>query len=179
MIFRRFLDSLRPPQPPQRNSAKTAARDGAGRSRKKKKAGRELLHWTADLSVGHPILDADHEHLCDLLNYLFDRWHAGAPIANLKSLFNELEQSLITHFRNEEEVLRHAQYPDLAQHVAEHEELEREMMNMRQEIEELLRLAPRRNVTKPVLDFLRRVVLKHILSSDMDYRAHLLKKHTF
>ena len=76
--------------------------------------------WSPALSVGHPILDAQHERLLLLCNRLFgsaDSMNEGDLIA----LLNDLAALVHEHFETEERLMQRFDYPDRKMHIDEHQ----------------------------------------------------------
>lgn len=75
-----------------------------------------------DFLVGLPAIDDDHRLLVSTINRI------GAEIEEASyelciSLFDSFEESAITHFRREEEILERLGYPEIERHRSYHGDL--------------------------------------------------------
>jgi len=81
----------------------------------------DIVVWSDVYSVGLPHIDEQHKKLVVMINDLF---HAGkekevSSITYAKA-FSKAAEYTQTHFRDEEEFLQKAGYPDLPAHKVEH-----------------------------------------------------------
>jgi len=77
--------------------------------------------WNFPAPVGVPRLDAQHLQIHNLIMGLSRALEAGAPIPQAEEQFINLSESLMEHFKTEEEFLEAQGYPSLAAHRYEHE----------------------------------------------------------
>lgn len=127
--------------------------------------------WTSVYSVGHPLLDSQHQRLLSLCQLAVNCMENGAADSMGEShiLLNELVEYAHCHFKTEEQLLADSAYPFLDQHKKEHEAF-------RTNLAEHLYLATVGKLDKEHLYyFLSDWWQEHILSSDMQYREHLTK----
>lgn len=119
------------------------------------------MQWDDSYSVGNPKLDGQHKGLIDLINLLDDATMTGIALERLKSYVNE-------HFRDEENMLEQAGYPDLDGQKAQHKDFE-----------DWLARAHRTYVTgngpktlrEDVQGYLKDWLTSHILNSDKAYAS--------
>ena len=83
--------------------------------------------WTNDLSVGHAHIDADHKHLYELVNTLFQAMRAGKANAVLGAILDELVDYTGTHFSREEALMQQVHFPGYAEHKSAHDALVKEV----------------------------------------------------
>jgi hemerythrin-like metal-binding protein len=88
-------------------------------------AGMPLIAWTKAMSVGVPLLDADHQILVNIINSLAEK--AGASRTprhadQLKGVLDMLMRYVAGHFAREEKVMAACGYPEAATHHTEHED---------------------------------------------------------
>ena len=124
--------------------------------------------WSPALSVGHPILDAQHERLLLLCNRLFgnaDNMSEGDLIA----LLNDLAASVHEHFETEERVLREFGYPHFKTHQAEHDALRGRLTDLLYEtIHDRFDMAG-------LPQLARDLVLNHVRDCDLGYKGFLAR----
>ena len=80
-----------------------------------------LVTWDQSYSVSVRRLDEQHQKLFALINELHEAMRQGQGQAIVQDTLRQLATYTVTHFRAEEEVLRKANYPGLAEHHAEHQ----------------------------------------------------------
>lgn len=122
--------------------------------------------WSPALSVGHPILDAQHERLLLLCGKLFesaDSMNEGDLIA----LLNDLAGLVHEHFETEERVLREFGYPHFKTHQAEHDALRGRLTDL------LYETIHDRFDTAGLPQLAKDLVLNHVRDCDLSYRGFL------
>ncbi len=75
--------------------------------------------WDEAYEVGHPVLDAQHRHIIDLINALHDAAR-GEGLATIGAVLPHFVRFLENHFETEEAIFREVDYPRLEEHAAEH-----------------------------------------------------------
>ena len=119
--------------------------------------------WKDEYSVGKETLDAQHERLIDL----FNRLDGDEP---LDRVLAELDRYADEHFRDEEGLLKAADYPDVARHRAHHKAFRAWLDRTRE---------PRRSVNGcsatrgDVRAYLRVWIPNHLLVHDSAYKSWL------
>lgn len=81
------------------------------------------LSWTDSHSVDVPAIDDDHRALVTIINDLYEAIQVGCPRRILGRILSRLADYAGQHFTREEQIMRHLSYPDLAEHLRQHEEL--------------------------------------------------------
>lgn len=119
------------------------------------------------MSVGVPVLDADHKTLVGLINNLHRSIGDSEEYATLGSVLKALEDYAEHHFAREERVMEVCRYPALAAHANMHRRLAQQVRDLKARYD-IDRTAVR---AKDCLDFLNKWLIEHICSADMDYRA--------
>ena len=94
----------------------------------------DRLQWTERYSVGVPELDRDHQQLFRSVNSLIEEIQQGNRGAVLHELLDLILEDVMTHFEREERTLEQAQFPDLADHRAEHDLLLRAVLRFKFEL---------------------------------------------
>jgi hemerythrin-like metal-binding protein len=93
-----------------------------------------LLAWGSHLSVGDPVVDAQHEANFRLATQLHDSWRSLAPAAELGSLAERLRTGLEAHFSHEEALFAVCGHPGLGACRAEHRKALRDLDALRRRI---------------------------------------------
>ncbi len=81
----------------------------------KKPAGRFSVSWRDAFNTGIGQVDKDHRHLFSLINLL--------EVNTVNQVLDELLSYVAEHFQHEEELMRLSGYPDMADHIRQHEQL--------------------------------------------------------
>jgi hemerythrin-like metal-binding protein len=128
----------------------------------------DIVPWRAAYSVGIPQIDDQHKGLVRLINNLQHAMMAGTGKSALSSIINDLIRYTEIHFEFEEAMLQQHDYSDLAAHQREHQELTRQVCELRSKLQsgELV-------ITMEVLRFLKNWLTHHILDRDQDYAREL------
>lgn len=82
-----------------------------------------MLELTDDLRIGHPVIDADHQRLIEIINEFLEQSKA---VDNAKVLHETLKSLLAygkDHFAREERIQRESLYPFQSGHFHEHTDL--------------------------------------------------------
>ncbi len=87
------------------------------------------IRWTKALSVGIADVDAQHQELFRRARAFADGL-AGRSPREVGLLLSYLRAYAVTHFDEEEEVMRAAGYPRLRNHKAEHDRFMRDLLKM-------------------------------------------------
>ncbi|HTH17265.1 MAG TPA: bacteriohemerythrin, partial [Magnetospirillum sp.] len=125
------------------------------------------IAWSEMMSVGVPVLDADHKTLIGLINALHRSVGDEEEYATLGSVLKALEDYAAHHFSREERMLAACRYPSMAAHTRMHARLAQQVTELKTAYDGD-RTAVR---AKQCLDFLHKWLIEHICSTDMDYRA--------
>lgn len=129
----------------------------------------ERRGWDGSLATGDERVDADHRRLFELFDGLLDVEEQQQDGHAIQAALEELTDYVAVHFAHEQDLMRHAGYPErgIAAHEAEHHKLTdrtREMVleyrDGKLEIEELV-------------EFLGEWLTEHILQVDRLLIAHV------
>jgi hemerythrin-like metal-binding protein len=128
------------------------------------------ITWSEMMSVGVPILDADHKTLVGLINDLHRSVGDEEEYATLGSVLKALADYADYHFAREERVMEACRYPALKSHTVMHHKLAQQVHDLKGHYDED-RTAVR---AKDCLAFLNKWLIEHICSTDMDYRSWVI-----
>ena len=130
-----------------------------------------FMQWTDQMSVGHIILDEDHQVLIGMLNRMHNAKHAGATNEKLYRILDELIDYTQVHFAREEKIFDRLDYANAEAHKRQHVVLMKKAFELRERFTET-----GADVLGAIaLDFLKNWLQKHIMGTDMEY-AKLLEK---
>jgi hemerythrin-like metal-binding protein len=129
------------------------------------------LVWSANYGCGHPLIDAQHEHLFRLANALLDAVLSGRPIDEMNAFINTLMTAIAEHFQDEEKILSELEFAGLADHAKLHAALVEQALALKEAF-----LAGTLSVGS-LLQFLAHdVVASHMLKADREF-FHLMAAH--
>lgn len=80
-----------------------------------------MLEWRENLSIGVDFVDNQHKEIFNRLNKLFIACSEGKCKEEIDVLVRFLENYVIEHFWDEEQLQKDSEYPDFERHKAEHE----------------------------------------------------------
>jgi len=128
------------------------------------------IHWSEMMSVGVPILDADHRILIGLINHLQRSIGDAEEYAAVGSVLRALEEYASNHFDREERMMQACRFPALAPHRQTHAGFVGQVEQLQRRYE-----ADQTSVrARDCLSFLNRWLIDHICTSDMGYRTSLV-----
>lgn len=74
------------------------------------------IEWKEHFTIGHPVIDAEHQQLIDLANEFIK----ATDQKRLQAVAMQLYKRTREHFSHEEELMRTTQYPDYRRHSERH-----------------------------------------------------------
>jgi len=126
-----------------------------------------LPQWIETLSVGVPLMDLQHRTMIDMLNRLAGSMES-APNSMIEQGLDDLIEYARFHFDAEERLMLACDYPDFADHQAEHRQL----------IDDILALRQREGGTPSARDeiiaLLTKWAMRHIIGKDLAYRPYVV-----
>lgn len=129
----------------------------------------ELIHWDDTLSVDNPVIDGEHRAIVESLNRVYNDWMAADHHLDLEEELGKLAAIVETHFANEEDLMARRHCPTLPDHARDHRDMLLEMRTIANNIHAM----PQAKLEAQLLRFIRRLVMGHVLSWDMDARDYL------
>ena len=127
-----------------------------------------LLNWKRDYLHGNAQIDADHQHLFDLINSFHYEFIQNRDRAKILRLLNMLVKYCEEHFQREELMMAEKSYPGLDDHRQKHAHLFETIFELQTKLE----LASIR-MEKETVDFLRHWLIDHIVEDDMAFARHV------
>lgn len=130
-----------------------------------------MFEWNPRYSVQIGSIDAQHQTLFQLAEQLYVAMSAGRGKSALARILDRLVQYTTVHFAHEERLMRLHDYPDLAAHKAQHDELTRQVRQFQADFN-----AGKTTMTVQLMHFLRDWLTGHIAGSDQKYAPFLREK---
>ena len=127
-----------------------------------------FITWAPKFNTGIHEIDSQHKRLVDIINELYDARHSQSPQAVLNVILSRLVDYADYHFIFEEALLSRLNYPELEEHMAEHQQF-------RNQIKEILGHQNKELfvIEDMLMEFLESWLINHILVEDM--KALLIK----
>jgi len=131
----------------------------------------EIVVWDEAFSVGYPAIDDEHKKLVAMVNELFQLDEQGNAVQKsiIAKTFQKAGEYAQTHFHHEEEILKKANYSNLATHKKEHESFMHEIW------EEFNLFNKGSESAVGLARFLKKWLLNHIAVVDKHYAPYLVK----
>lgn len=127
------------------------------------------LVWHDAYLCGEPLIDEEHREILDRANELIHAVVSGdEKMVDLYDALDDLIASAEAHFANEERVLFDCHYPDLEEHVLEHQNLMARAQVLRRKA-----IAGELTLGALVTFIVQDVVVKHMLAADRKYYPYL------
>ena len=131
----------------------------------------DSIAWDDSFSVGFESIDNQHKELVVMANELFlgcKRGVVAADVAFLRTIRKAVDYAKY-HFSAEEKYMSQADYPELGEHIKEHEKFVAQLISAVKEFEA--------GHTAPITmaRFLKKWLLNHIAVSDKQYAPYLAK----
>lgn len=121
--------------------------------------------WPPQLSTGVPLLDEQHQGLFTLVAELESAAIEERTLFGVYAL-TRLKHYVREHFHAEEALMRSADYPHLAEHMAEH-------AAFRSRLGELLLKSIGEDISLETIGFLKDWLVYHVAQTDMKYVPYL------
>ncbi len=130
----------------------------------------ELIAWDNSIKIGIDKIDEQHFRLVELVNKLYGAMINRAGNTILQTLLGELAEYTVTHFADEEEMMRKAGYAKLVEHQKVHEKLVGQVMEFKERFE-----SGSATVSIELMSFLGDWLINHIQATDRQYVAAMKK----
>jgi len=132
----------------------------------------ETTAWTADLAIGHELIDADHRHIFDTARALQGEILEDEPA---HSIVGEALVGLIEHtgdhFAREEALMQETGFPGCEAHKREHALLMQKVNALHRRF---MDGCP--GMAAEVADFIQQGLVRHIVKSEMELGRHVRAK---
>ena len=131
------------------------------------------FEWNENYSVGIKAMDNHHKKLFDISNKLHEGMSSGNGDDVFGKVLLELADYAKFHFKEEEDLMRKYNYPELTNHEEEHKELIETLQDLQQQLDEgKFELT----IIMKVQDFLRNLLVNHSIDHDKKYGSYLNNK---
>ena len=130
-----------------------------------------LIFWMPEYNTGIEVIDKQHRMLVEMINELADAYDTGKDREFIAKALEKLGMYAAAHFAREENYFEVHAYPDIDEHIQEHEYFEDMLYQFEDEFK-----AGKQDLTDTVINFLSDWLTSHIGSSDKKYVPFLEAK---
>jgi hemerythrin len=129
-----------------------------------------LVQWSDDYSVKNKLIDTQHKELVRFTNELYAACKSGgfaeriSFIRTIQSAVNYAKE----HFSTEERMMIQKNYPEYAQHKAEHDSFVAEILKQVRQLDNMKEIKG-----EAFVQFLKDWLLNHIAISDKKYTPYV------
>ena len=130
-----------------------------------------FIEWDVSYEVGIFSVDAQHKHLVELTNQLYEACTGTQQKLDeqFRSVMKELVDYVMFHFKDEERIMKEVEYPDLKEHKQKHEQFVKEILLAVSEYKDGKQFVPANFAF-----FLRDWLFNHILMTDKQMAKYYL-----
>ena len=122
-----------------------------------------MVEWNEGLSLGVKTLDDDHKNLLNIINKLSLAISNDEAQKFIESIFEELQNYAIGHFRREEELLKECNCDKLAEHIKQHREFTAKIPELKAKLLHSKDPASAQEISVFLIDWL----FNHIIEQDI------------
>jgi hemerythrin len=133
------------------------------------------MKWNPRLKLGVESIDSQHQTIVERIHRLeiaMDSQYESVSLARLEEAHTFLKEYVTTHFREEEQMMKEGNYPDLEAHKLLHHSFEKELVKFRENLNTggLITYA-----TIQLVNYLSKWFIDHISNEDPKYVPYLKK----
>ena len=122
--------------------------------------------WSEDYSVGNPMMDDHHMHLIQYFNDAYESLTDTSDSEKTRQLLSKLTSYAVSHFSQEENLMRLASYVDYDAHLNEHKEFVRKILTFKSDFAN-----NQNDLNEELFLFLFDWLTHHILTVDKKYAS--------
>jgi len=129
------------------------------------------LTWNEGMSVGIKAIDEDHKKILSIVSSILEAINENSSESIIEKSFDDLESSVSSHFKREEDLMREIDYVDFEQHKKGHQTFIAQIPEIKSQIFSSTSVESSEKISQLLYDW----VINHILVSDVDYAKAALK----
>ena len=131
-----------------------------------------MFEWKNEYSINIASIDAQHKKLFAIAEDLHEAMRTGQAKPVLSRLLDRLVQYTMTHFAQEEGLMKLHAYPDFLAHKAAHEALTQRVLKFQRMFED-----GETYISIDLMTFLQEWLKNHIQGTDMRYSPFLTQRN--
>jgi diguanylate cyclase (GGDEF)-like protein/hemerythrin-like metal-binding protein/PAS domain S-box-containing protein len=120
------------------------------------------LVWKSGFESGNNLIDSQHKTLFELANGFMELMLSPDSLALEKIQFEQMLLHIVEHFKDEEQLMLNAGYPEFLEHKEKHKILVDEALALKQQFDE-----EKFNTTAIFTFLIEEVILEHLLKEDI------------
>lgn len=128
------------------------------------------LNWDESLSVKVNSIDLQHKKLFEMINEFYDNMKMQSGKDNMAALLSGMKDYAVIHFSMEERLMKMCNYVSLDRHKAEHDKFVETVNDFEERF-----LSGKLLVTLELTNFLKEWIVNHIMGTDKQYSAIMIK----
>ncbi len=132
----------------------------------------DLFKWDDSFATGVDAMDEQHKKLFRMVNDLYRAMKEKRAKEALNGIVDELIDYTAKHFREEEQVMAKAGYPDIARHKVIHKELVGKVLDVQKKLK-----SGKAVVGIDLLNFLKDWLVNHIKGTDKKYGSFITSRN--
>lgn len=94
-----------------------------------------LVYWRDDCKTQHPVIDNEHQKILQILKTLYQDVVLNESSVVLRATLDQLFNFVLEHSETEEALMHQVLYPDLSEHIDQHEIVLSTIFNLRLKVE--------------------------------------------
>lgn len=130
-----------------------------------------IVEWNNSYSVGIEKFDSQHKKLFQLLDMIFEAMKAGKGKSVIGPVLDELQDYTVTHFVEEEVLMKKYNYQDIEAHIFEHKAFVDKVKKTNEKYQ-----SGKMVLTIEISSFLKDWLVNHIQGVDQKYTDFFHKK---
>ena len=130
-----------------------------------------FIEWKDVYDVGFKEIDDQHKVLITILNELYDAQKKGTGQHMIANTLKKLAEYTIYHFDTEKKLFEQYKYPQMAEHLEEHDYFVNQVKDFQDELQRSNLL-----LSMKTMDFLKDWTITHILGSDKTFGEFVQRK---
>lgn len=132
----------------------------------------ELFRWESSFETGVAEMDLQHRKLVQMVNDLYKAMRSQKTKQVLNGIVDDLIAYTAQHFKDEEDVMAKAGFPELNQHKKIHKDLVAKVLDVQKKLN-----SGQAVVGVDLLNFLKSWLVDHIKGQDKKYGAHIGRRN--
>lgn len=131
-----------------------------------------MIQWNENLSVNNAEIDEQHKRWIEIMNKISSILvNRNYEYHRVVEIYKELDAYVAKHFAFEEELMRINDFPEIKEHIAEHNKLRNKMKEY-----DLFNTNNHEEFFSDVLIYLTDWLMEHIMETDKNFGFYLTQK---
>lgn len=123
--------------------------------------------WKSEYNLKNNDINSEHQYLLELVNVIIENRELLSK-SEVIEIFQQLVNYSHFHFKNEEELMKKINYPEIEEHKRQHQEFIQDLNRIHKEI-----LDNNNNVTDDIISFLAEWLIDHMMITDKQIDSYV------